>query len=119
VSAAALLTRLLNAGAFVRHEGGTLLVRAPFGQLTPDLLEELRHRKPALLAILTGDACRHCEGAIDWRRTHSVAFADGTGTHLGCYAEPEVARLLEAGRRAVESPDALADEAEAMLKGLV
>ena len=119
MSAAALLTRLQNAGASIRHDDGKLLVRAPTGRLTPDLVEELRHRKPLLLAILAGDHCRYCEDAIDWRRPHAVAFADGTGAHLACYEEAEVARLLEAGRRAVESPDALADPAEAMLKGLV
>ena len=95
------------------------VVRAPTGRLTPDLAEELRHRKPLLVAILAGDHCRYCEDAIDWRRPHAVAFADGTGAHLACYEEAEVARLLEAGRRAVESPDALADPAEAMLKRLV
>ena len=119
LSAAALLTRLQNAGASVRHDDGKLLIRAPTGRLTPDLVEELRHRKPLLLAILAGDRCRYCEDAIDWRRPHAVAFGDGTGAHLACYEEAEVARLLEAGRRAVESPDALADTAEAMLKGLV
>ena len=93
-------------------------VRARTGRLTPDLVEELRHRKPVLLSILTGDSCRYCEGAIDWRRPHAVTFADGTGAHIDCYEEAEVARLVEAGRRAVENPDALADGAEAMLRGL-
>src|SRR3954451_7702150 len=95
-----------------------LLVRAPAGRLTPDLVEELRHRKAVLLAILTGEFCRYCEGAIDWRRPHAVTFADGMGAHIACYEEAEVARLLVAGRRAVESLDALADGAEAMLRGL-
>ena len=58
MSAAALLTRLQNAGASIRHHDGKLLVRAPSGRLTPDLVEELRHRKPLLLAILAGDHCR-------------------------------------------------------------
>ena len=68
--------------------------------------------------MFSGDHCRRCGRLIDWRRD-GVAFADGTGAHLACHEEAEVTRLLEAGRAAVESPDALADEAEAMLKGPV
>ena len=40
------------------------------------------------------------------------------GPHHACALPPDhIARLFTAAQRAVESPDALADEAEAMLKG--
>ena len=88
MSAAALLTRLQNAGASIRHDDGKLLVRAPTGRLTPDLVEELRHRKPLLLAILAGDHCRYCEDAIDWRRPHAVAFGTARARTLPATRRP-------------------------------
>jgi hypothetical protein len=51
-------------------------------------------------------------------RLKAHARALGIGIH-GDNDAREVERLLAAGRRAVESPDALADTAEATLKGLV
>ena len=63
------------------------------------------------------NSCRHCGGDIDWCRGLGLAFADGTIAHVACDDGAEVARLLEAGRRVVESPDALADPAELMVRG--
>jgi len=117
MSAAALLMKLQDGGASVWAEGTELVVRAPSGRLAAADVEELRHHKPALLALLAGDHCRYCEDRIDWRRPSCVAFGDGTSAHLGCYEEAAVARLLAAGSRAVESPDALEDSAEVMLRG--
>lgn len=116
MSAALLLSRLYDLGAEVAAEGSELVVKAPPGSLAPNDVEELRHRKLALLGILAGELCAFCEGAIDWRRPNCVAFADGTGAHLGCYEEAEVARLLAAARRAV-NPALAADPAEVMLRG--
>ena len=48
-------------------------------------------------------------------RPGGLVFADGTAECMRCEAR-EVERLLAAGRRAVESPDALADPAEVMLR---
>ena len=50
-----------------------------------------------------------------WPRPSGIVFADGTAECSRCEAR-EVERLLAAGRRAVESPDALADPAETMLR---
>ena len=94
MSAAALLRKLHEAGASVRADGGELVVRAPAGRLAAADVEELRHHKPALLALLAGDRCRYCEGAIDWRRPSCIAFGDGTAAHVGCYEEAEAARFL-------------------------
>jgi hypothetical protein len=104
------------AGGSVRADGTELVVVAPKGRLGPELVAELRERKRQLLALLAGERCRYCEGAIEWRRPGGVAFADGTVAHLGCYEEAEVARLRAAAHRAVGSPEALADPAEAMLR---
>jgi hypothetical protein len=54
---------------------------------------------------------------VDWTRPGGLAFLDRSSAHVRCYEEAEVARLLAAGRRAVASPDALADPAEVMLRG--
>jgi len=52
-------------------------------------LEELQVHKVELLALLRGERCRYCSGAIDWRCPSSVGFADQTGAHLGCYERAE------------------------------
>jgi len=54
---------------------------------------------------------------MDWHSGNALAFGDRTSAHLTCADAFEVARLLAAGRRAVDSPDALADPAEVMLHG--
>lgn len=115
MSAAALLARLREGHAEVRADGAELVVRIAPGRLSPADMEELRHRKPVLLGILSGDLCGFCEGTIDWRHPTCVAFADGTGAHLGCYEEAEVARLLAAAQRAA-NPDLAADPGEIMLR---
>jgi hypothetical protein len=117
MSATALLARLHRLGAEIATDGSELVVKAPPGRLAAADVEELRHRKPALLGVLMGDLCMYCEDAIDWRRPYGVTFGDGTAAHLGCYEEAEVARVCEAARRAVLSPDAIADPAEVMIRG--
>ena len=54
---------------------------------------------------------------MDWRSGNALAFGDRTSAHLTCADQFEGARLLAAGERAVNSPDALADPAEIMLHG--
>jgi hypothetical protein len=78
-------------------------------------LVRLAAAKPVLVQLLDGSLCRHCFERMDWRSGNSLAFGDGTAAHLTCADQLEVARLLAAGRRAVSSPDALADPAEVML----
>lgn len=65
-----------------------------------------------------GDRCRTCGVELAWPKPVGVIFADGTAECMRC-CDDEVERLLEAGRRAVESPDALADPAETMLHASV
>jgi hypothetical protein len=117
MSATALLLKLQGAGATVLADGSELVVKAPAGVLSPLLVSELRDRKREVLAVLAGERCRYCEGPLDWRRPGGVAFADGTGAHLGCHGEAEIAHLLAAAERVVASPDALADEAETLFMG--
>jgi TubC N-terminal docking domain len=117
VSAVAVKMAVEALGGRLRADGAELVVVAPKGRLGPELAAELRERKRQVLALLAGECCRYCEGAVEWRRPGGVTFADGTVAHLGCYDEAEVARLRAAARRAVARPDALADEAEVMLRG--
>ncbi len=80
-------------------------------------LVRLSAAKPELVQLLDGSLCRLCFEHMEWRSGNSLAFADGTAAHLTCADQLEAARLLAAGRRAVSSPDALADPAEIMLHG--
>jgi hypothetical protein len=116
VSAAALLARLHGLGAEVAADGPELVVRVPADRLAPADVEELRHRKPALLGVLAGDLCRFCEGPIDWRRPGGAAYGDGTAAHSGCHKEAQVVRTWAAAARATE-PALAADEGEVMLRG--
>lgn len=100
MSAAILLARLHELGAEVAADGPELVIRVEPDRLAPADLEELRHRKPVLLAVLAGDVCRFCEGRIDWRRPSGVTFADGTAAHLGCYEQAEAARQRARSRAA-------------------
>jgi hypothetical protein len=63
------------------------------------------------------DRCRCCGEPIVWSRPGAIAFADGGSAHVACYERAEAARIRAAARRAVESPDALADEAELTAHG--
>jgi hypothetical protein len=47
---------------------------------------------------------------MGWPEPRGVVYADATAEHHAC-------RAWAAAERAVESPDALADEAEVMLRG--
>jgi hypothetical protein len=112
VTAAALLREAAVAGISVRLADGKPKVS---GNPSPELLARLRELKPAIVAILAGDACRTCGVALAWPRPVGVTFADGTAECHRC-ADDEAERLFDSGRRAVESPDALVDPAERMVQ---
>jgi hypothetical protein len=96
-----------EAGLSLAAENGALRCRpAP----SPELLERLRASKNELLQVLTGAHCRRCGERMAWLQPVGVVYADGTAEHHEC-------RIWAAARRAVESPDALADPAEVMLRG--
>jgi hypothetical protein len=59
-----------------------------------------------------GRDCRYCGDGVDHRKPH-LAFLDRSSAHVVCYELAEVARVRAVAARAVASPDALADEAEA------
>ena len=80
-------------------------------------LKLLADHKAEIVALLAGEACRVCGQPIAWPRLGAgLTYADGTSECMAC-ADKEVGRLLAAGSRAAESPDALADPAEVMLRG--
>ena len=111
-AAVALLARAREARVDVRVHGGDLRLR---GKPDADLVQAIREAKPALVAILRGDTCRWCGEPMAWPGPAGVVAAAGTALHHDCYHASEFALLLASGRRAVESPAALADEAEMML----
>src|SRR5215211_3466693 len=74
---------------------------APSKGAQPYELNEVNELSPAT-------RCRWCDEAIDWPAGAGLAFGDGSVAHVACDDEREVERLLAAGRRAVESADALA-----------
>src|SRR4051794_34849778 len=85
------------------YEGGAVRWR---GYSSAELLARLRSHKAEIIELLRGDVCRRCGGHLAWPRLGvGVVFGDGTAECMGC-ADREVGRLLAAGRRAVESPDA-------------
>jgi hypothetical protein len=115
VTAAALLREAALTGLGVRLAEGKPKVSG--NHPTPELLARLRELKPAIVAILAGDACRTCGVALAWPRPVGIAFADGTAECMRC-CDDEVERLLTAGRRAI-NPALAPDPAEVMLRGEV
>ena len=63
-----------------------------------------------------GDSCKHCGEPLAWPRPVGVILADGTAECMACF-EREAWRILAAAERVVNSPDALADPAELMVRG--
>ena len=113
---AALLREAAQAGVSVRLSDGKPRVA---GTPSPELLARLREAKAEIIAVLAGGACRQCGTPLlpaPAPRGSLLVFGDGTAECMAC-ADREVGRLFAAARRAVESPDALADPAEVMLRG--
>jgi hypothetical protein len=111
-----LLAEAKAAGVRLRVEGGVVRMTARH-EPSAALLAKLREHKPAILALLTCKRCQYCGDSIAWRQPGGLTFADGTGAHLICYEQAEMERLLAAARHVLESPDALAGEAELTLHG--
>src|SRR6478672_7817776 len=89
LSAAALLAEVSAAGVSLRLiDGGK--VRAA-GAVPPALLDRLRERKAELVALLRGDACRHCGAPMAWPAPVGLVFGDGTAAHHACHEKAEVA----------------------------
>jgi hypothetical protein len=113
VTATALLAEARGAGVGLRLvEGKPKVSGAP----SPELLARLREAKSDIIELLSGCRCRHCGDRMAWPGPAGITFADGTAECTQCEAR-EVERLFAAGERVVNSPDALADEAETMLRG--
>jgi hypothetical protein len=128
----ALLAEVAEARAVLSVERGKLVSR---GEVLPDgLVARLLAAKPAVVEALRRQdrqsrpagapkpaapdpsRCRYCGAFAGWPGP-AMAFADGSSAHVACYERAEVERLLAAARRVVESPDALADPAELLLRG--
>ena len=100
MTAAALIAELEAAGGRVTLRGGRLVIAAPFGAASPDLIARLRAAKPALVAYLSG-FCAHC-GEPEWPSALlPIGTADDghTWVHDGCYPA-WLADRRSGGRRA-------------------
>src|SRR3954454_16206075 len=116
MTAAALVRQARTTGVELQLVDGNVKLRGP---TTPEFRAALREHKAEIVAVLAGGACRQCGTPLlpaPAPRGSLLVFGDGTAECMAC-ADREVGRLLAGGRRAVESPDALADPAEAMLRG--
>ena len=122
--AAALIAEAAAVGVEFYLAGGALRYR---GKLPEPLFARLWPEREAVRGLVA-ERCRGCcTRCVASPRSAEIGGADLNGWICDrCLAragllelvpERQVARLLAAGRRAVESPDALADEAEVMLHG--
>jgi hypothetical protein len=110
----------IPAAAAIVREAGALGVRlTPHGDFIdwraerapPEaLLAHLRARKAEVLELLRGDRCRHCGDRLAWPVPVGVVHGDGQASCFPCHYQA-------AARRAVLSPDALADAAELTARG--
>ena len=116
MSALTALAMAQAAGVSLAAEGSDLRVEAD-SEPPADLLAALREHKPELVALLTGQACRRCGGAIDDRGVRAwIPFADNTAAHLECEDAWYVEDVMRRARNAL-SPETLADEAEVTMRG--
>jgi hypothetical protein len=113
VSGAALLREAAQVGVTVRLVEGKPKVA---GNPPPELLARLREHKPEIVEILKADRCRWCGEILRWPGPVGVVLGDGLAECMPC-VDREVARIWASAERAVESPDALSDPAEVMLRG--
>lgn len=99
MTAVSLLAEAKAAGVTLRLVAGNPKVG---GSPSPDLLARLRQHKPELVALLRGDACRYCGGAIDWTVPGARAFADELAAHNTCWEEAEIDRHFRHAELAVD-----------------
>ena len=113
MTAAALLREAAQAGVTVRLADGKPKVG---GNPPPELLARLREHKAEIVEILKADRCRWCGEPLRWPGPAGVVLGDGLAECMPC-VDREVGRIWASAERAVESPDALTDPAEVMLRG--
>ena len=106
--AGALLAEAFAAGAAARLEAGRVLAQgAP-----PELLARMREALRAAIAAALA-RCRRCGCKVDLAAPGvGVVCGDGRPEHLACYAAAATRRA-----RAALSPEALADQAGATMRG--
>jgi hypothetical protein len=96
MSAVGLLAEAAAAGVSLRvAPDGTVHLTAT----TPppaELLAGLREHRREIVALLRGDACRHCGGPIRWSEPGALMFDDGRAAHLACYERHEEERQAAA-----------------------
>jgi hypothetical protein len=109
VSAVRLLREPQAAGLRLRAEDGQVRVAADRAPPT-ELLERLRAHKSEILELLRSDRCQGCGERLAWPEPVGVVHGDGRASCFPCHHEA-------AARRAVLSPDALADPAELTARG--
>jgi hypothetical protein len=115
--AVAVLALAQEAGVRLRVDERRLKVVGRPETVPAEVLATLREHKAEVVELLTGHRCRYCGRRLDWREPGvAIAFADGTGGCLRCYEAAEIARLLEAGRRAVEGAVAINDDGEILTR---
>ena len=113
MSAAAKVLREVRAsGAELALVDGKLRLR---GALPDALRAALREHKAEVAAIVAGRACCWCGSPLAWPGPVGVTFLDGRTECMRC-ADAEVDRIWRAAERVTSSPDAMADEAELMLR---
>lgn len=113
MTAAAVLAEATRAGVTLRLVGGKAKVA---GEPSAELLVRLHAHKQEIVEILSAGRCRWCGEPLAWPGPIGITLGHGTAECMPC-ADREVWRLMTAGDRAVNSPDALADEAEVMIRG--
>jgi hypothetical protein len=85
MSAVGLLAEAAAAGISLRVEpAGTVHLTAATSP-PAELLAGLREHRREIVALLRGDACRYCGGAIRWAGPGGLVFDDGRGAHVACY----------------------------------
>ena len=110
--AAAALALTQEAGVQLRVDAGRLKVVGRPETVPAEVLATLREHKLEVLELLTGHRCRYCARRIDWTQPGGMTFADGTAAHVVCWDQAELARLHEAGRRAVKDVVTTTDHGE-------
>jgi hypothetical protein len=93
-------------------EAGRLKVVGRPEEVPAEVLAALRQHRAEVLELLTGYRCRYCGRRVTWNEPGGVPFADGTAAHVSCYDHAEIARLLEAGRRATKGAVLTNDDGE-------